>query len=48
MDEQIANLLRCEGLISMPLVRSAETVGAILIGLDNEKQKSLLAGNKAA
>ncbi|MBN1545476.1 MAG: HDOD domain-containing protein [Syntrophaceae bacterium] len=39
LDEQIKNLLNCTSLISLPLIRFGETVGAIVIGLDNGDEK---------
>jgi signal transduction histidine kinase/HD-like signal output (HDOD) protein len=46
LDEQILNLLNCTGLISLPLIRAGEIVGAIVIGLENEGGKVLHGDEK--
>jgi len=45
-DEQIQHLLESEGILCVPLIRSGENVGAIVIGLDRPDEKAVLRQDK--
>lgn len=46
MDEQILHMLGCEGILCVPLIRSGETLGTIVIGVSGQEEKVLLREEK--
>ena len=46
LDEQILHLLDCEGILCVPLIRSGETLGTIIIGMDGQEEKALMQEGK--
>jgi putative nucleotidyltransferase with HDIG domain len=45
-DEQIMHMLGCEGILCLPLIRSGETVGVIVMGLDKQEETAIMREEK--
>ena len=48
LDEQIQHLLESDGILCVPLIRSKEKVGAIVIGLNEQDEKTVRSQEKAS